>query len=100
MKRKTETESFSLIGNGLDAIIQHDVAGMPAEITAAMRRQRYEVARFYYSKIRSRRGMEIDELRMQLGRNYQACWMSGRTPDLRCLPAHTRDITEKLACLR
>lgn len=90
---------LSLIGHGLDAVIQSDVERMPPEITAAMRMQRYEVARLHHSNGHSRRCADLDDLRLQLGRNYQACWRAGKTPNLRGLPAHTRSIEETLACL-
>ncbi|MFA4628611.1 hypothetical protein P2A10_17465 [Xanthomonas perforans] len=78
--------TIALLGRGLDAILQHDLAGMPRQITDAARLQRYECARQLRRAQLSPEAREIDQLREQFGRNYQTAWRNGQRPDLTQLP--------------
>ncbi|QXF03564.1 MULTISPECIES: hypothetical protein [Xanthomonas] len=80
--------TIALLGRSLDAILQHDLAGMPRQITAAARLQRYECARQLRRAQLSPDAREIDKLREQFGRNYQTAWRGGQRPDLTQLPQH------------
>lgn len=78
--------TLALLGRGLDAILQHDLAGMPPDITAAARLQRYECARQLRRTQLSPDAREIDQLREQFGRHYQTAWRNGQRPDLTQMP--------------
>ncbi|WP_435014655.1 hypothetical protein [Xanthomonas arboricola] len=80
--------NIALLGRGLDAIVQHDLAGMAPDITAAARLQRYESARQLRRAQLSPESREIDQLREQVGRHYQTDWRNGQRPDLTQLPRH------------
>ncbi|MFS8372384.1 hypothetical protein JH314_08135 [Xanthomonas campestris] len=80
--------TIALLGCGLDAIVQHDLAGMPLQITDAARLQRYECARQLRRTTQSPEAREIDQLREQFGRHYQTAWRNGQRPDLTELPRH------------
>ncbi|QDS15748.1 hypothetical protein [Xanthomonas arboricola] len=78
--------TIALLGRGLDAILQHDLAGMPRQITDAARLQRYECACQLRRAQLSPEAREIDQLREQFGRNYQTAWRNGQRPDLTQIP--------------
>lgn len=80
--------TIALLGRGLDAIVQHDLAGMAPGITAAARLQRYECACQLRRAQLSPEAREIDQLREQFGRHYQTAWRNGQRPDLSQLPQH------------
>ncbi|WP_434990088.1 hypothetical protein [Xanthomonas melonis] len=80
--------TIALLGRGLDAIVQHDLAGMAPDITAAARIQRYECARQLRRTTQSPEAREIEQLREQFGRHYQTAWRNGQRPDLTQLPQH------------
>ncbi|MEB1134261.1 hypothetical protein VDP36_07285 [Xanthomonas campestris pv. campestris] len=80
--------TIALLGRGLGAILQHDLAGMPRHITDAARLQRYECACQLRRAQLSPEAREIDQLREQFGRNYQTAWRNGQRPDLTELPRH------------
>ncbi|EWC53140.1 hypothetical protein ABFO19_09135 [Xanthomonas citri pv. glycines] len=79
---------ITILGRGLDAILQHDISGMQRQITNAARLQRYECACQLRRAQLSPEAREIDQLREQFGRNYQTAWRNGRRPDLTELPRH------------
>lgn len=80
--------AIALLGRGLDAIVQHDLAGMAPDITAAARLHRYENARQLRRALLSPEAREIEQLREQFGRHYQTAWRNGQRPDLTQLPQH------------
>ncbi|MCC4600272.1 hypothetical protein [Xanthomonas melonis] len=80
--------TIALLGHGLDAIVQHDLAAMAPDITAAARLHRYENARQLRRTTQSPEAREIEQLREQAGRRYQADWRNGQRPDLTELPRH------------
>ncbi|MEB1099653.1 hypothetical protein VDP44_10695 [Xanthomonas campestris pv. campestris] len=80
--------TIALLGRGLDAILQHDLAGMPLQITDASRLHRYECARQLRRTSQSPEAREIEQLREQFGRHYQTAWRNGQRPNLTELPRH------------
>ncbi|KAB7769321.1 hypothetical protein [Xanthomonas maliensis] len=80
--------TLALLGRGLDAILQHDLAGMPRQINNAARLHRYECAQQLHCATQSPEAREIEQLREQFGRNYQTAWRNGQRPDLTQLPQH------------
>ncbi|QHG87976.1 hypothetical protein ACCQ13_14920 [Xanthomonas sp. NCPPB 1638] len=80
--------TIALLGRSIDAIVQHDLAGMPRQITAAARLHRYENARQLRRETQSPDAREIERLREQFGRHYQTAWRNGQRPDLTQLPLH------------
>lgn len=78
--------TLALLGRGVDAILQHDLACMPRQITDAARLQRYECACQLRRAQLSPEAREIDQLREQFGRNYQTAWRKGQRPDLTQMP--------------
>ncbi|MGV7193756.1 hypothetical protein [Xanthomonas axonopodis] len=80
--------TISLLGHGLDAIVQHDLACMAPDITAAARLHRYESACQLRRATQSPEAREIEQLREQFGRHYQTAWRNGQRPDLTELPRH------------
>jgi len=78
--------TIALLGRGLDAIVQHDLAGMPPDITNGARLRRYECARQLVRAQLSPQAREIDQLREQFGRNYQTAWRNGQRPGLSHIP--------------
>ncbi|MCS3807849.1 hypothetical protein [Xanthomonas sp. 4461] len=68
--------------------MQHDLAGMAPDITAAARLHRYENARQLRRALLSPEAREIEQLREQFGRHYQTAWRNGQRPDLTQLPQH------------
>ncbi|WP_416203729.1 hypothetical protein [Xanthomonas euvesicatoria] len=78
--------TITLLGRGLDAILQHDLAGMPRQITDALRLQRYECALQVRRAQLSPDARESDQLREQFDRNYQTASRSGQHPDLTQMP--------------
>lgn len=80
--------TIALLGCGLDVIVQHDLAGMPLQITDTARPHRYECARELRRTIQSPEARESDQLREQFGRHHQTAWRNGQRPDLTQLPQY------------
>ncbi|ATS54073.1 hypothetical protein [Xanthomonas citri] len=78
--------TIALLGRGLDAIVQHDLAGMPPDITNAARLHRYECAQQLRRATQSPEARENEKLREQAGRLYQTDWRNGQRPDLTQMP--------------
>ncbi|WP_372177501.1 hypothetical protein ACCQ23_21385 [Xanthomonas axonopodis pv. phyllanthi] len=87
--------TLTLLGRGLDAILQHDLAGMPRQITNAARLHRYECAQQLRRATQSPEAREIEQLREQFGRHYQTAWRKGRRPDLTQLPQYFAAINKE-----
>ncbi|AZM72878.1 hypothetical protein C9397_14410 [Xanthomonas vasicola pv. vasculorum] len=87
--------TLTLLGRGLDAILQHDLTGMPRQITNAARLHRYERAQQLRRATQSPEAREIEQLREQFGHNYQTAWRNGQRPDLTQLPQHFAAINKE-----
>lgn len=61
---------LELLGQGVDAIVQRDVASMPLSITPEMRLRRYARARALFPD-------RMETLRRLLGQQYKRAWASG-----------------------
>lgn len=84
------SQDIHLLHHGLDAIVQRDLAGMPAQISPADRMKRY------LNATRAHPDRLMGEMRAEIGGHLQEAWRRRRVPQWAFLGEAMESIRRKV----